>query len=238
MRLSRFQSALDLDGSLFCRYYNNPGWEKDPMVRDADIVKRIVDVMFAWSLMVLLAPIFLIISIVVLVTSGHPVIFKQTRVTEGRRPFPFYKFRTMRNGDNTQIHIEHFREWEEKESLTDAKEKKLRDDPRITPLGRWLRRLSIDELPQFYNVLRGELSVVGPRPPIIYELDYYKPWHFKRLEAKPGITGLWQVSGRTRLSFQDMVRLDIEYIKRRSFALDLVIMMKTLPAILRREGAA
>lgn len=206
-------------------------------MRDIDITKRIIDVVFAWSITILLAPLYLIIGIIILLTSGSPIIFKQTRISQKKRSFTFYKFRTMRNGENESVHVKHFQEWAEK-GREAGKEVKLKNDPRITSVGHFLRSFSIDELPQFYNVLKGDLSVVGPRPPIPYELDFYEPWYYKRLEVKPGITGLWQVSGRTKLSFQDMVRLDIEYVKKRSLALDLVIMMKTVPAILKREGAA
>ena len=114
---------------------------------------------------------------------------------------------------------------------------KLHRDPRVTRVGRWLRRTSLDELPQLLNVLRGEMSIVGPRPPIPYEVEFYEAWHRKRLDMKPGITGLWQVSGRNRLTFDEMVRLDLFYIENWSLWLDLKIILRTLPAMLRGEGA-
>jgi len=232
------ESFPTLDGFLFSRYYTILSLRKGiRKVRDLDVTKRFIDVIFAWSILILLSPLYFLISLLIWLTSGPPVIFIQTRISQEKKPFTFYKFRTMRNGENTKVHVEHFKEWAEKGGEA-SKEVKLKNDPRITPVGRFLRSLSIDELPQFYNVLRGDMSIVGPRPPLPYELDFYKPWYFRRLEVKPGITGLWQVSGRTRLSFQDMVRLDIEYVKKRSLALDLVIMIKTIPAILKREGAA
>ncbi len=206
-------------------------------MRDFDLTKRIVDVVFAWSIIVLLFPFYFLIGILIWVTSGLPIIFKQTRVSIGKKPFTFYKFRTMKNGVNSMVHLQQFREWVE-DGTEMSKKERLKYDTRITPLGRFLRKFSMDELPQFYNVLKGDLSVVGPRPPIPYELKFYKPWYFKRLEVKPGITGLWQVSERSKLTFEDMMRLDVRYVQNRSLALDLVIIIKTIPAILKREGAA
>lgn len=206
------------------------------MARDADIVKRAFDVIFSYTVLILGFPIFLILGLIVKLSSRGPVLFKQIRVGEKKRPFVFYKFRTMYTNNNHDLHKEYV-----KELITNNKKAgkayKIEKDPRVTPIGRFLRRTSLDELPQFFNVLKGDMSVVGPRPPIPYELKYYKDWHFKRLEAKPGITGLWQVSGRTLLPFDEMVRLDIEYTRRRSFALDLYILIKTIPAMIAGKGA-
>ncbi len=206
------------------------------MARDADIAKRAFDIIFSYTVLVFGFPLFLILGLIVKLSSKGPVLFKQVRIGEKKKPFVFYKFRTMYMNNNHDLHKEYV-----KELITSNKKAgnayKIEKDPRVTPIGRFLRRTSLDELPQFFNVLKGDMSVIGPRPPIPYELRYYKDWHFQRLETKPGITGLWQVSGRTLLPFDEMVRLDIEYNKKRSFALDLYILIKTIPAIIAGKGA-
>jgi len=206
------------------------------MARDADIAKRAFDIIFSYTVLVFGFPLFLILGLIVKLSSKGPVLFKQVRIGEKKKPFVFYKFRTMYMNNNHDLHKEYV-----KELITSNKKAgnayKIEKDPRVTPIGRFLRRTSLDELPQFFNVLKGDMSVIGPRPPIPYELRYYKDWHFQRLETKPGITGLWQVSGRTLLPFDEMVRLDIEYSKKRSFALDLYILIKTIPAIIAGKGA-
>ncbi len=158
------------------------------------------------------------------------------------RIFLFLKFRTMRTGADDRAHREYQRRYIEGRpdtNLGDSRRPvyKLHDDPRVTRVrARWLRRTSLDELPQLLNVLRGDMSVVGPRPPIPYEVEAYALWHRKRLDMKPGMTGLWQVSGRNRLSFDEMVRLDLFYIENWSLWLDLKIMLRTLPVLLRGEA--
>jgi lipopolysaccharide/colanic/teichoic acid biosynthesis glycosyltransferase len=157
------------------------------------------------------------------------------------RIFLFLKFRTMRAGADDRAHREYQRRYIEGSpdtNLGDSRRPvyKLHQDPRVTRTGRWLRRTSLDELPQLLNVLRGDMSVVGPRPPIPYEVENYALWHRKRLDMKPGMTGLWQVSGRNRLSFDEMVRLDLFYIENWSLWLDLKIMLRTLPVLLRGEA--
>jgi lipopolysaccharide/colanic/teichoic acid biosynthesis glycosyltransferase len=152
------------------------------------------------------------------------------------------KFRSMRTGADTKIHQEYLQKMIQngEHSEVDADGKpvyKIVNDPRITRLGRFIRKTSIDELPQFINVLRGDMSLVGPRPPIQYEVDAYKDWHMKRLYIRPGITGLWQVSGRSDLSFDDLVRLDFYYIETWSIWLDLTILARTIPVVFSRRGA-
>ncbi|MCD6086729.1 MAG: sugar transferase [Candidatus Hydrothermae bacterium] len=200
------------------------------------MAKRAFDIIFSYTVLVFGFPLFLILGLIVKLSSKGPVLFKQVRIGEKKKPFVFYKFRTMYMNNNHDLHKEYV-----KELITSNKKAgnayKIEKDPRVTPIGRFLRRTSLDELPQFFNVLKGDMSVIGPRPPIPYELRYYKDWHFQRLETKPGITGLWQVSGRTLLPFDEMVRLDIEYSKKRSFALDLYILIKTIPAIIAGKGA-
>ena len=159
------------------------------------------------------------------------------------RIFLCYKFRTMYADSDDAVHREAYRKNIEGHAATNAGDNakpvfgKVKDDDRVTSSGRWLRRSSLDELPQLFNVLKGDMSIVGPRPPIPYEVDNYDIWHRKRLDMKPGITGLWQVSGRNRLTFEEMVRTDLYYIENWSLWLDLKIIFLTLPAVWRGDGA-
>jgi lipopolysaccharide/colanic/teichoic acid biosynthesis glycosyltransferase len=175
--------------------------------------------------------------------------FRQTRIGIHGRRFELLKFRTMRAANSDAIHRNYVREWIRPPETPSAAAIgnsncngngavfKLTADPRVTPVGRWLRRFSIDELPQLLNVLRGEMSLIGPRPALPYEVECYEDWHRRRLEAPPGITGLWQVSGRNQLSFEQMVRLDIQYIEDWSLGHDLAILFRTLPAMIHGDGA-
>jgi exopolysaccharide biosynthesis polyprenyl glycosylphosphotransferase len=194
-------------------------------------LKRGFDIMVSGLFLVLLSPLLLIIAVLVKLDSPGPAIFKQTRIGRGGRKFTVYKFRTMREGAE-----------QEQDALQDLNEAqgalfKIKEDPRRTALGKFLRRRSLDELPQLYNVLRGEMSMVGPRPQLVGEVEQYQAWHKKRLETWPGMTGLWQVSGRSDLSFDDMVLLDIYYVENWSLLLDLRIALKTIPAFLLGTGA-
>jgi lipopolysaccharide/colanic/teichoic acid biosynthesis glycosyltransferase len=212
--------------------------------RQGYLVKRVVDVLGAFVLMVLFAPVMLAAAVAVAASSRGPVIFKQVRLGEGGVPFVFYKFRSMRCDGDDRIHrdfvanliegqIEDINQGEPKRPFY-----KIKADPRITAVGRILRRTSIDELPQLYNVLKGEMSLVGPRPPIPYEVEKYEAWHLRRiLEVRPGLTGLWQVVGRSRTTFDEMVRLDLQYVRRVSLAFDLKILLKTVLVVLRCDGA-
>ncbi len=192
--------------------------------RAVDLVGALVGLLLGW-------PIFLIISIAIKLDSKGPIFFKQVRVGENHREFMIYKFRTMRRGADTEL-----------EALQDHNEAdgvffKIRDDPRVTRVGRLLRQSSLDELPQLINVLQGEMSLVGPRPPIPAEVAQYHPWHEKRLTVPPGMTGLWQVSGRSELTFDEMVLLDLYYIEHWSPWLDLAILLRTVPKVVARDGA-
>ncbi len=199
--------------------------------KGALLVKRLIDVTVSAVGLLLCAPLFLLIALAVRLDSPGPVIFRQTRVGLRGRHFEMYKFRSMHVGaEEQQDMLAEFNE-------ADGPIFKIRDDPRLTRVGRILRRLSLDELPQLVNVLRGEMSLVGPRPPIPAEVEKYQEWHKKRLEAPPGMTGLWQVSGRSRLSFDEMVLLDIYYIENWSLWLDFKILMRTIPKVLLGEGA-
>src|SRR5579885_2053947 len=195
------------------------------------IMKRCMDLLLAGIGVVLLAPVFIIIAILVKLDSPGPILFRSERPGRHGKHFKMLKFRTMVVGAAKDTLLKGEAGAQERGIL------KLKDDRRITRVGRWLRRLSLDELPQLFNVLKGEMSLVGPRPPIPAEVAQYEPWHLKRLEVPPGLTGLWQVSGRSELSFDEMVLLDIYYIETWSLGLDLRILLKTLPAVLLARGA-
>jgi lipopolysaccharide/colanic/teichoic acid biosynthesis glycosyltransferase len=163
--------------------------------------------------------------------SAGPVLYRQVRVGQRGRCFTFYKFRSM--------FAEADRRLDDLAALNEQTGPvfKIRDDPRVTPVGRFLRRSSLDEIPQILNVLKGDMSIVGPRPALPAEVDRYEPWQRRRLEAKPGITCLWQISGRSHIGFDEWMRLDLEYLRTRSLWTDLVILAKTVPAVMARRGA-
>jgi lipopolysaccharide/colanic/teichoic acid biosynthesis glycosyltransferase len=210
----------------------------------AGAVKRVIDILGSLLALTLLAPAFLMIAIAVKASSKGPVFFRQRRIGQHGRPFVFYKFRSMYVGNDAGVHKEYV-----KKLIAGKAERngsngngqgvfKLTSDSRITSVGAFLRRASLDELPQFYNVLKGEMSLVGPRPPVPYEVENYDLWHRRRvLEAKPGITGLWQVSGRSRVTFDEMVRLDLRYARSWSPWMDIKILMRTPLAVVSGEGA-
>jgi lipopolysaccharide/colanic/teichoic acid biosynthesis glycosyltransferase len=205
--------------------------------------KRLVDILGAVTGLILFSPLFLISAIAIKLTSKGPVFFKQPRLGKGGVPFTFYKFRTMNTSGSDQIHrdyIEKYINGEAEEANQGSDEKpvyKITSDPRITPAGRILRRTSLDELPQFINVLLGQMSLVGPRPPIPYEVEMYKEWHLRRiLEIKPGITGMWQVGGRNETTFDQMVRMDIQYVNTKSMMLDIRIILKTFQSVFFTHG--
>lgn len=205
-------------------------------------VKRAMDIFGSSLALICLAPIFLIIAIAIKLTSKGPIFFRQARVGQYGIPFELLKFRSMHANSSSQTHKEYVHQMiagvAEKQSSNcgEGTVYKLTKDSRITAVGAVLRRLSLDELPQFINVLKGEMSLVGPRPPIDYEVERYELWHRRRLiEAKPGITGLWQVAGRNRIAFDDMVRLDLIYAQNWSPWVDLKILLRTPKAVI--EGA-
>ena len=207
------------------------------------ILKRWLDIMGALIGLVLFSPVMLITALAIKLTSPGPVIFRQTRLGKRGNHFSFLKFRSMTAGNDDRIHREfvlHLIDGKHDQINQGNRENplyKLKNDSRVTPVGRIIRKLSIDELPQLLNVLRGEMSLVGPRPPMPFEVEKYKSWHLRRiLEVKPGITGLWQVEGRSRTSFDDMVRLDIRYVQNRSLWLDLKILAKTVREVLMPKG--
>ncbi|MBV9960505.1 MAG: sugar transferase [Acidobacteria bacterium] len=215
---------------------------REPLSNAARLTKRAFDLVIASLALALLAPFWLVVAVLIKLDSKGPVFYKQERVGMDGRLFLFYKFRTMRTGADDASHREYLKQYIAGEAGTNLGDEekpvyKLHADARITRLGRVLRRLSLDELPQLLNVLRGDMSVVGPRPPIPYEVEAYELWHRKRLDMKPGLTGLWQVSGRNRLPFEEMVRLDLFYIENWSLLLDLKIILRTLPVMLRGDDA-
>jgi lipopolysaccharide/colanic/teichoic acid biosynthesis glycosyltransferase len=204
-------------------------------------VKRALDIAGSAALLLALAPLLLLIAALVKVTSRGPVFFRQTRIGERAVPFRMLKFRTMKPNASDASHQDYVAWFIKSSGDAGASGNavfKMQNDPRITPVGRILRRTSLDELPQLWNVLRGEMSLVGPRPPLQYEVDQYQAWHCRRVrDAKPGITGLWQVTGRSRTTFDDMVRLDLRYAKARSIWLDLKILLATPRAVIGGKGA-
>ncbi|HKR00515.1 MAG TPA: sugar transferase [Pyrinomonadaceae bacterium] len=215
---------------------------REPLSGGARVVKRASDILIASVALALLSPFWLVIAVLIKLDSRGPVFYKQERVGMDGRIFLFYKFRTMRVNADDAAHREYQQKYiagQAEATMVEGERPayKLVKDARITRIGGWLRRLSLDELPQLLNILRGDMSVVGPRPPIPYEVEAYQLWHRKRLDMKPGLTGLWQVSGRNRLPFDEMVRLDLFYIENWSLLLDLKILLRTLPVMLRGDDA-
>jgi lipopolysaccharide/colanic/teichoic acid biosynthesis glycosyltransferase len=205
-------------------------------------VKRIMDIVGSSMALAILSPVFACIALAVKLTSKGPVLFRQQRIGQFSVPFQFLKFRSMYVSNNAEIHKNYVQNFIAGKAETNSSGEKtvfkITNDPRITPVGRFLRRTSLDELPQFWNVLKGEMSLVGPRPPIAYEIDAYYVWHRRRvLEAKPGITGLWQVHGRSKTTFDEMVRLDLQYSRMWSPLLDVKILLQTPGAVFSGDGA-
>ena len=234
--------------------YTHPSQQREP----GYALKRLLDVAGAMLGLGLLWPVMACVALVVRLTSKGPVLFRQQRLGLYAQPFTFYKFRTMTCDADDRLHREYVSQFIQGQAANSPSERrksgtngqtveglsgptvyKLKQDPRITPIGRWLRKSSLDELPQLFNVLRGDMSLVGPRPPIAYEVAQYEPWHMQRLmEAKPGITGLWQVEGRSRVPFDDMVRMDLHYARTCSLWGDLKLLARTVAVVLRGAGGA
>ncbi len=211
---------------------------RQPLSPVSQFVKRLEDVIIALFTTIILSPLTILIAILIKLDSKGNVFYKQKRVGMDGRQFSFYKFRTMQANNDDSEHREYLKNYiaGEAENIGEETVFKL-DDARVTRIGKHLRRLSLDELPQIFNVLRGEMSIVGPRPPIPYEVEEYNATQRRRLDMKPGITGLWQVSGRNRLTFDQMLTLDVFYIENWSLWLDLKIILKTIPAMIRGDGA-
>ena len=198
--------------------------------------KRVIDIVLATVGVIILTPLWLVVALLIRISDRGPAFFKQTRVGKNGQTFTMYKFRTMRV-DAEQV----------KASLEAANRAdvgagnsvmfKMRDDPRVTRVGRVLRKTSIDELPQLFNVIKGDMSLVGPRPPLPSEVATYEPHVMGKFSVRPGITGLWQISGRSNLSWEETVQLDLDYAATRTVGLDMWILLQTVPALLRQEGA-
>ena len=203
----------------------------NPMPVHYALAKRLLDVSLSLAAVLFGAPLFLLAALLVKLSSPGPVIYKQKRVGLCGRHFTFYKFRSM--------FVDADRRLEELRELNEASGPvfKMAHDPRVTRLGRFIRRFSLDELPQFFNVLKGDMSLVGPRPPLPREVGEYGPWEWERLSVTPGLTCLWQISGRSDVNFTEWMRLDHQYLDNMSFMGDVVILLKTLPAVLRARGA-
>ena len=207
------------------------------------VIKRATDIFVSLSLLLLLSPMLLLLSLIIKLTSKGSVLFSQTRIGYKGKEFRFIKFRSMYADSDTKVHQAYMEKLIKGKTLEinngsqENPHYKIKDDPRITPIGKILRKTSLDELPQLWNVLMGDMSLVGPRPPIPYEVKIYENWHYRRiLDVKPGVTGLWQVSGRNKTTFNEMVRLDINYVENWSLLLDLKILLKTAKAVFFAEG--
>jgi lipopolysaccharide/colanic/teichoic acid biosynthesis glycosyltransferase len=203
-------------------------------------LRRGLDIALAATALLLLSPVVAGVALAIAISSPGPIVFRQRRLGRDLNPFTVLKFRTMHANADSAPHREYVR------TLIDSQEDqasqgglyKLAVDDRITGLGRFLRKTSLDELPQLWNVIRGDMSLVGPRPVIPYEAELYPPAYLRRFAVKPGLTGLWQVSGRNERTYEEMVRLDVEYAERNSIGLDLLILAKTVWVVLTRKGAA
>jgi len=214
----------------------------EPVSKPNDIVrtdfhpayKRCFDIIVSSLLIILTAPLFLIVAVLVRLSSRGPIFFRQERIGQNGHPFTVTKFRSMYANVDSTRHHEYFRKYMHGVPAPDEKGTvfKMRNDPRITPIGRGLRRLGLDELPQLAQVVKGDMSLVGPRPPLEYEVAHYNERHMKRLLVKPGVTGLWQVRGRDIVNFESMVDMDLEYVQGMSLWLDTKIVLLTAPSLI------
>jgi len=233
------QSGWQADSKLYPELGPTASRQQVPL-----LIKRMMDVAGGAALLLVLSPLLAAIAAMIKLTSKGPVIFEQERLGRFGARFKCLKFRTMYTDNDPKIHQEYIQQFisgnEESGNSNGSQQPvyKIVNDPRVTAVGRFLRKTSLDELPQFWNVLRGEMSLVGPRPPVQYEFEIYDIWHRRRiLDVKPGVTGLWQVSGRSRTRFDDMVRLDLRYCRTWSLWLDLKILISTPRAVLGGDGA-
>jgi len=204
--------------------------------------KRVVDLLFTLLILLPLCLVIIIISVAIRLDSAGPVFFRQKRVGFNGNEFTIYKFRSMYANSDNSVHreaiVKYMNGHKLNENSADELSYKQVDDPRVTRVGRLLRKTSIDELPQFFNVLRGEMTLVGPRPPLPYEVEYYDARDWLRLCGKPGLTGTWQVYGRSRVSFQSMVEMDLAYLRQQSLWLDLKLIALTIPVMIKGSGGA
>jgi lipopolysaccharide/colanic/teichoic acid biosynthesis glycosyltransferase len=221
-----------------------PGVVSQPRAAGGTAAKRVFDVVLSLMLIAMAGPLMLVTALAIRCTSRGPAIFSQVRLGKDGRRFKFYKFRSMYLNCDDRIHRDYvtslIRGEHERINQQDAAHPlyKIKSDPRVTPVGAFIRRHSIDELPQLFNVLKGDMSLVGPRPPLAYEAAQYRPWHLRRIRGvRPGITGLWQVEGRSKVSFDEMVRMDLRYIRDRSLLRDVELLVRTVRVVLSCDGA-
>jgi lipopolysaccharide/colanic/teichoic acid biosynthesis glycosyltransferase len=198
-------------------------------------LKRVADTLIAIVLLVLLSPVLLVIAILVRSTTPGGSLFRQTRVGRGEKPFTIYKFRTMDVGCSDEVHKRYVRDLLSGQRTDGDELFKLADDPRVTRVGAWLRRTSLDELPQLINVARGDMALIGPRPVLPFEAALFRGEQRLRFVVRPGLTGLWQVSGRSRIGFVEQLAIDARYVRDQGFVLDLKILVLTVPALLARR---
>lgn len=207
--------------------------EKKKLSRNTyEFLKRLMDIICSMSALIVLAPILIVVAILIKIESKGPVIFSQERVGINNKKFKMYKFRSM------VVNAEDMKEKLEKQNERKGPMFKIKNDPRITTIGRFIRKTSIDELPQLINILKGEMSIVGPRPSLPKEVIQFEPWMLERLKVKPGLTCYWQVQGRDHIEFEDWMRLDVKYVKDRNFLLDIKLIFKTFFVFLGDEHAS
>lgn len=240
------KDSLALDEANSSRGYNHYSRDLPDVEEGRSLiqfaVKRFLDIIISVAVLIISIPFILAIAVIIKCTSRGPVLFRQERIGKNGKPFIFLKLRTMRAGSSDREHRQFCRDFI-KGSLSVSPESdkqkayKIVDDPRVTGVGRFLRKSSLDELPQFINILKGDMTLVGPRPSLKYEYKYYDDWHKKRVRVKPGLTGLWQVSGRSNVTFQEMINLDLYYIENWSLILDIKIILRTIPVVLFGKGA-
>jgi len=207
-------------------------WLWRRLVKATDAMKRAFDIVTSFVALILLGPVFLLIGLLIKIEDGGPAFFVQTRVGKFGREFKMYKFRSMRPGAEAELQ-KYLAQNHHREGVTF----KIKNDPRLTCTGKWLRKFSFDELPQFFNVFKGDMSLVGPRPPLPREVALYSSTDRRRLAAKPGITCFWQISGRSEIDFSGQVNLDVKYIEEQSLTTDVKLLVKTVPAVLSGKGA-
>lgn len=200
------------------------------------IILRMFDIFSTSILLLFIFPFLFLVAIIIKLDSKGPVVFIQQRVGINGRLFNMFKFRTMYHNVDQSLHKKQIQAYA-KGNLDLNKGAKLKNDSRITRVGKFLRTFSIDEFPQLFNVIKGDMSLVGPRPVPIYEVEQYDLWHNERLTVLPGVTGLWQISGRSHVSFDEQLRMDIQYVRNRSLKLNIIILLRTIPAVLSRRGA-
>jgi lipopolysaccharide/colanic/teichoic acid biosynthesis glycosyltransferase len=230
LRLAHVQNPLGLWRLNFYAHWKGLCWRW--VIASAVLIKRIFDIIGSLLLLIAFSPLFAFLAVLIKLEDRGPVLFTQVRVGKWGREFKMYKFRSMCLHAETRL-VEVLDQNEHKENVTF----KMKNDPRITCVGRWMRRFSLDELPQFFNVLLGDMSLVGPRPPLPREVALYSPTDRRRLAVMPGITCLWQIGGRSEIDFSGQVQLDVRYIESQCFLTDLKILLATIPAVLSGRGA-